>query len=137
MMKKSILLGTCLLTLLALEIGCGPRAPKMEEGRGGVTGTVSLDGKLIGGGNITIVSAKDPMMSVTLVIRKDGTFLVDNAPTGDVIVAVDTEPARVLNPEGYVPIPKKYSSVETSGLTGTITKGGKEPCKLSFDLKSK
>jgi hypothetical protein len=134
-MKKSFLFSSMILILLALAVGCGKRAAKVEAGRGMVSGTVSLDGKLLGGGMITFTSVKDSNYSVALMIRTDGTFLVDNAPVGDVLVAVETESAKVLNPKGYVPIPAKYTKVETSGLKATIDPNAKEGLKI--ELKSK
>jgi hypothetical protein len=54
-----------------------------------------------------------------------------------VLVAVDTESAKIGNPSGYVPIPKKYMNIKTSGLIATITKDDPEGQELTFNLKSK
>ena len=138
-MQKTILVPIGLIALLAVVAGC-PRHPATHESnRGLVTGTVSVDGKLVGGGTITFVSAKDPMYRVSVMIKPDGSFRVGDAPLGEVLVAIDTEAAKVGNPNGYIPIPARYTNVKTSGLTAVVKPrtGDEELPKLTFDLKSK
>jgi hypothetical protein len=139
MQKKTILRCSVLVALFAIAAGCGKRPATYEGNRGLVTGTVSVDGKLVGGGSVTFVSAKDPMYRVTVMIKPDGSFRVGDAPLGEVLVAVETESAKIGNPSGYIPIPRKYTNVKTSGLTATIKKrtGEEEMPKLTFDLKGK
>ena len=134
-----------MLVVLMVVVGCGKKPATREANRGGVTGMVTLDGKPIGGGTITFISAKDPIYRVTAMVKFDGSFTVSDAPLGDVLVAVETASAQIGNPKGYVAIPLKYANINTSGLTATITKshgegqaeGEAEGQKLSFDLKSK
>jgi hypothetical protein len=132
MSGKIIVTGGCLLLALAVALGCGKKGPRMEAGRGRATGTITIDGKPLRGGSIFFVSATDPMRRVVVSIKTDGTFSVADAPTGDVLIAVDTESQKSNNPDNYVPIPSKYKTEKTSGLTATIKD---EP--LVIELKSK
>jgi len=125
-----------LLILLPLLAGCGGPAKVHEANREPASGMVTFDGKPLGGGSITFISAKDAVYRMTAMIRADGHFLMNNAPSGEVIVSVETETAKIGNPSGYVPIPAKYNNPKTSGLTAVVGKdeaGG----SLKFDLKSK
>jgi hypothetical protein len=137
-MPKKLVFGG-LLVVLAIVVGCDKKALTRESNRGLVTGTVTLDGKPLPGGNITFVSAKDPIYRAKTMIGSDGAFIMREAPVGEVLVAVDTEPLKVFNPKYYVPISSKYANIDTSGLTATVTKseGEADGQKLSFDLKSK
>jgi hypothetical protein len=137
-MCKQPVLGCCgIFVLLLVVVGCGKKTPTHEANRGGVTGSITLDGKPIGGGEITFISAKDPIYRVTAMVRFDGSFRVADAPTGEVLVAVDTASAQIGNPKGYVAIPAKYKNIKTSGLTANILKDKPEGITLNFDLKSK
>jgi len=135
-MKKSVIFACCFLIFLALAVGCGKRRPIHEANRGPVKGSLSFEGKPLPGGKIGFVLVKDPTYSVTAMIKTDGTFFVDDAPTGEVKVSVTTEPARIGNASGYFPIPEKYWNAETSGLTATIKPEGSDETVLTFDLKS-
>ena len=97
---------------------------------------VTLDGKPLSGGLITFFLRKDPTCYATAAIKPDGTFKMNKAPLGEVLVAITTENMKSHNPQGYVPIPKRYWDATTSDLTATVTKGGSEQQKLSFDLQS-
>jgi hypothetical protein len=133
MIKKICVFFGALLILLPLLAGCGPTAKVREAGRDAAVGVVNLDGTPLKGGSITFISVKDPMYRSAVMIRSDGHFSADAAPAGDVLVAVETESAKIGDPANYVPIPLKYGNVKTSGLTATVAKG--EP--LTFELKSK
>jgi hypothetical protein len=138
MSKRLIVSGVCVLLGLLIALGCGKRKPQMEAGRGPAVGTITIDGKPLRGGTIFLVSAKDSMYRVAITIKSDGTFSVADAPTGDVLVAVDNESQKFNNPDNYTPIPKKYRDAKTSGLKATIGGGGAEGQKpLSIELKSK
>jgi hypothetical protein len=139
MSKSAFLACGGLLFVLAMTLGCGgKKTPVVEANRGKVTGIVTFDGKPLGGGQIGFVSAKDSMYRKTAMIKPDGTFSTNDAPLGDVLVSVENESAKMFNPKGYVPIPRKYLNVKTSGLKATITKDDPEGQKLPpFELKSK
>ncbi len=109
----------------------------METGRGAAKGTITIDGKPLRGGTVFIVSAKDPMRLVAVTIKPDGTFSVADAPTGEVLIAVDNESQKGNNPQAYVPLPAKYRDVKTSGLKGTIAGNAGEGEALKVELKSK
>jgi hypothetical protein len=126
------------LVVLVLTIGCAKKhVGTHEANRGGVSGIITIDGKPLRGGTISFVLVKDQMYNLACPILPDGTFKAGNAPLGEVLVAIETESQRLNNPNGYVPIPKKYSNTKTSGLKVTITKDDPEGQKLTFDLKSK
>jgi hypothetical protein len=137
MSRKAFVTCAGLLVVFATVFGCGKRTPTIEANRGSVTGIVSLDGKPLRGGNISFISVTDPAVRKTCTIGPDGSFSVPNAPLGDVLVSVETESEKIGNPNGYVPIPKKYTNVKTSKLKATITKDDPNGQKLTFDLKSK
>jgi hypothetical protein len=138
MHSKTLLTCGGLLVVLAMAVGCGTKRPVAHEAnRGGVKGVVTIDGTPLRGGNISFISATDQMYRVVCPIGADGTFSVVDAPLGDVLVSVDTELLRMNNPSAYVPIPKKYANVKTSGLTATIAKGEADAKPLTIELKSK
>jgi hypothetical protein len=127
------------ILVLAITVGCTKKAQKVETNRSLATALVTLDGKPLPGGNVTIISAKDPIFRTTATIGPDGLFVIGDAPTGEVLIAIDTEPIRVFNPKQYVPIPAKYADVRTSGLTANITKSQNKDDgpQLKLELKSK
>jgi hypothetical protein len=126
------------LVVLATTIGCGHRPAKLEANRGRITGMVTFDGQPLRGGTITLVSKKDLGMAAKVLLKSDGSFIMKAAPMGEVLASVETESAKIGNPEGYVRIPKKYTNTKTSGLSATIGKDELEGLKkLSFELKSK
>jgi hypothetical protein len=128
-----------LLILVSALAGCREKTQKIEANRAPVSGVVTLDGVPLKGGCITFISVADPAIMMVTAIRDEGRFSVKNAPSGDVLVAVDTESAKFGNPSAYVPIPKKYWKAKTSGLKATIIKseGNEQPKPLEFNLKSK
>jgi hypothetical protein len=137
MSKRALAICCSLVVGLVLAGGCGKRVTNYPN-RGPVKGVVTLDGKPIGSGNITLVSVKDNARRVTIPLTPKGTFIVINAPLGDVLVTVETESVRRISPNDYVPIPKKYANAKTSGLTAVIAHGTtEEPTPLVIELKSK
>jgi hypothetical protein len=112
----------CLSVAVLSLGGCGGRGATHESRRGPVKGTVTINGKTLGGGSITFVSIDDPRYRVVAPLRADGTFSVTDAPLGRVRVAVETESARLGAPGAYTPIPEKYGKPDASGLTATIEK---------------
>lgn len=103
--------------------GC-PGTDRRPEPRAGVAGTVTYDGQPLPGGSIAFVSADDPGMRVTCLIRPDGSYAVSDAPVGTVRVAIETDSVRLGDPDNYVAIPARYATSEHSGLTAQITAGG-------------
>jgi hypothetical protein len=106
------------------------RAPGLAHRR--ATGTITFDGKPLRGGTIFFISATDPMRRAPATIKSDGTFSVADAPTGDVLIAVDNESQKGNNPDAYVALPAKYRKEKTSGLTAKI-----DGSPLTIELKSK
>jgi len=137
MLKTICVFCGSLLILVPLLAGCSQKAKVRDANRDPASGIVNFDGNPLKGGSITFISVKDPMYRMTTMIRPDGHFAVENAPSGEVLVSVETETARFANPDGYVRIPSKYSNPATSGLTATIAKGEADGTPLTFDLKSK
>jgi hypothetical protein len=126
--RKCLCLSVAVLSLG----GCGGRGSTREGCRGPVTGTVTIDGKTLGGGSITFVCIDDPKYRVVAPLRGDGTFSVADAPLGRVRVAVETESTRVGNPGSYTRIPEKYGKPDTSGLTATIDKQSGQPIVIEL-----
>jgi hypothetical protein len=114
--------------------GC-QQAASIESNRTAVQGKVTIDERPLTGGCVTLTSEKDPLFSTTAMIRPDGTFSVDNAPEGDVLVAIQTESVKFSNAARYIPIPKRYGNSLTSGLKATVQKNSEKP--LIFQLSSK
>jgi hypothetical protein len=113
--------------------GCSS-APEAKEAV--VTGSVTLDGEKLTMGEVYFES-EDGKASGRGEIGPDGTYRVPSAPLGKVKAAVrtsnharfagtktkDGKAITVGEREGtYIPVPKKYEEVGSSGLTFTITK---------------
>lgn len=126
---------SCLFLSVLLLIGCGRAGELRETGRSAAKGIVTIDGRPLTGGSITLVSIDDPKYRVTAPIRSEGVFFVADAPLGRVHVAVETESIRNGDPSSFVPIPSKYAKAETSGLTATIADDGDK--NLHFELTNK
>ena len=108
--------------------GCSSEPPV-----GSVAGLVTLDGKPVGGGSVSLLAATGgtPVMAD---IGADGRYKADNVPAGDVLVAVispppDGDAAIVKNqgakgptapPKPKVQYPQKYTDPGTSGLRVTV-----------------
>lgn len=112
-----------------------------------VAGTVSLDGQPLPAGRVTFLCAGEGRPAITAAIGENGGYAIENPPVGPARVAVETfkpvpKPEPGVNPDTgidyslewedtgpYVPIPRRYHSVKTSGL-GTIV----EPGEQTFDI---
>lgn len=137
-MSRTTLLMCVAFVVLVMTVGCERKQAKREANRTRVTGIVNIDGKPLSGGTITFTSVADKINRVAIPIKPDGTFATSDAPLGDVLVSVESESMKSMNPAAYMPIPRKYSDIKTSGLKATITKGDPEGQKLPpFELKSK
>ncbi len=124
--------------MLALA-GCGER-------RGDIEGKVTLDGKTVPGGVVTVYPSKDanPELAgqpLTTAIQQDGTFVVPNVPVGPAQITV-TESLRMSPISGgkapgadarHMPLPPRYADKAKSGLSIDV-KSGKQP--LDLQLKS-
>lgn len=125
---------------LLLVAGCG--APPV----GTVQGKVTRNGAPVGAGSIIFQNA-DGTVSMSANLNPDGTYVVESIdraglPPGDYKVAVS--PSKIgsgevvlavapgQTPAGPPPIPAKYHSVETSGLSAKVAAGENPP--FNFDL---
>lgn len=132
----------CAPLLVLLAAGCARPGVSQAE----VSGRVTYRGKPLPGGLVTFISARG--LSGTAVIAADGSYQV-LVPVGDVKVSVDNRMLRKGGrpagyrvggrPDGeglqplagtYVPVPEKYASAETSGLTCHVESGG-----TAFDIR--
>jgi hypothetical protein len=114
--------------------GCGSGG-----GAGDVSGKVTYQGKALPSGRITFLckGGDKPVLSSAI---KDGEYSIEKAAAGPARVAVETFqfktvpipgatksstlPGSDAPPPGpYVPIPQKYRTPDSSGLTYTISKG--------------
>ena len=133
--------------------GCGGGNPQLTGAE--VSGVVRHKGQLLTGGSIRLVNPTDPNKSMTGRILGDGTYVVPNAPVGEVVAVVETESAKsdpsvyiamarakggnvdpsIAPQQGpplkYVPINKKYNNPSTSPLKMTVGKGAN---KKDWDL---
>lgn len=124
--------------------GCSSEVPLAP-----VSGSVTLDGKPVTAGIITI-TASDHSNSASAEITPDGKYAIADAPTGEVLIAVRTsdhefilgpgagppqrdpsvagsgayQPSQKKNPR-YVRTPDRYADLTQSGLRATIPKTGK------------
>jgi hypothetical protein len=135
-------LGGLLLGFLILSLGCGPN----YKARGTVKGKVTFGGKNLTAGTVMFHGKNNLTGSAT--VGTDGNYVMTDAPVGDCKVTVtvpkmpprgvehlkgapvgpkmpgDTTPDTVGKiPTQIVPIPDKYSNVETSGLSFTVSRG--------------
>jgi hypothetical protein len=130
-----------LMLILSAVSGCGPRF-------GTVEGMVTVDGKPANDG--TVIFSGTDNRSAAGAIRPDGHYTAEKVPVGDVKVVIHQMVMKGGGPDrpgplkGFenpaatdskpVPIPKKYQSIETSGLTYTVTSGTND---FTIDLSSK
>lgn len=130
--------------MLVLTLGCKPKNPNAPAR---VSGMITYKGKPLPGGTITFYT--DGAGIYPLPIDPDGTYEGTGLPVGDLAVTIDTESAKAYGsaaaygdgrghqmqfspaPGGheqtprpqYVPIPKKYANLKTSGLSMTLQPG--------------
>jgi hypothetical protein len=122
--------------------GCSSPPPAKETV---VTGSVTLDGEKLTMGEVYL-EAEDGSSSGRGEISPDGTYRVPSAPLGKVKAAVRTSNyAQFAAPKSkdgkaitvggrsgtFVPVPKRYEEVGTSGLTYTISAGATVDIPLS------
>ena len=144
-MKTMVQSFAFLAVLFGFANGCGP-------GKGGLTGKVTLDGKAITKGQVSLQAGNGQIYAGD--IGEDGTYLINGIPSGTVKVAVTsideavTEYFRALakagKREGVAPkappkamfaIPEKYGDFNTSDLT-TVVKSG-APTTYNIEIPSK
>jgi hypothetical protein len=135
--------GSLLFCLLVLALGCS-RTPRSAE-HAEVSGKVLYKGQPLPGGRVTFVSAQGTFASTGNIDEK-GDYTI-KAPVGEVKISVDNRMLSALGakagalPRGagrrpqegggepnpvkgtYKPIPTKYYTPDTSGLTYTVQKG--------------
>lgn len=110
-----------------------------------VTGSVTLDGEKLTMGEVYF-EAEDGSASGRGEISPDGTYRVPSAPLGKVkatvrtsnhaqFAAPKTKDGKAITVGGrggtFIPVPKRYEEVGTSGLTFTITAGAPVDIALS------
>jgi len=157
-MTRFRLLLTVPLVILILEVGCGPKNPNAPAT---VSGTVTYKGKKLPGGTVTFHPQSGAGGAYTAELR-DGAYVVKDAPTGEALVAVETEsrnpenlkkqttyggergkaaakmnagrrPPSTVDPATYyVKIPANYSDPKKSGLKKEL-----KPGKQTFDIELK
>ena len=119
-LSSTVITATFGLALLA--VGCGRPAYQLDTAP--VRGKVTLDGKPLPSGYVVIPVAKGRMASGRL--QDDGTFVMttydegDGAQVGTHPVIVNELPPDEFSPvpkEKRIPIPARYSSAGTSGIT--------------------
>jgi hypothetical protein len=139
--------GILLFGLLAVLSGCGGGDTRT---RANVKGKVTLGGKNLTAGTVMFYGPNN--ITSTGIIDKEGNYEVPDAPLGDVKITVSVPklpPGGIAKlkvganlegskdpsgsgksisimgsmPTHVVPIPDKYSRVETSGLTYKVEKG--------------
>lgn len=128
-----------LLGLLASAAGCSS-APAT----GTVAGLVTLDGKPVAGGAVSLLSTAGGTPSMAD-IGPDGRFRAENVPTGEVMVAVISPPPEVdeavmkAQPGAKGPpppakpkvqYPPRYADHATSGLKTAVKASG----EVLFDI---
>ena len=111
-----------LFCVLCLFPACAPQS-EVDPNRASISGHVTLADQPVTGGSISIVSEKDPNYRITGMIKADGQFSFDGAPVGGARVSVETESIRFGDPTHYVPIPRKYSRIESSGIRIDVRPG--------------
>jgi len=79
----NILLGTCLVGLLSLTSGCSG-APE----RATVKGKVTIGDKPLTAGNVMFWSKDKDAVTGAAAIDKDGNYVLNDAPVGDVMISV-------------------------------------------------
>lgn len=102
--------------------GCGRSEVELPN-RAVVSGKITYDGKPLPGGNIAFTLKDDPVYVVDTLIQPDGSYSSNRIPIGTCIVTIDTEILKLGNPDAYTQIPRKYYSLDKSGLSADIKAG--------------
>jgi len=132
----------CLSMVALLTVGCGKHSTN-----GHVTGRVTVAGTRLSKGTILFENVRGGV-SLFVNVNADGTYVVktykeDGLPPGDYRVAIRPEaassgPVALVTPPDLQkaadtsPIPAKYRSAATSGLTIQVKQGSNAP--FDFDL---
>jgi len=133
--RRPVCLAAMLLLTVA-SIGCGG----MSQAPVDVTGNISIEGKPLNEGSVIFTDTKGERAYGA--IQSDGTFLVPQVLPGTFRVAVsvpqrrrprgnNADPNRGTRPMP-VPVPNRYSSVDSSGLQFEIDA---EKPDLTIELK--
>jgi hypothetical protein len=128
---------------IALMCGCHKGGPELAK----VSGTVSLNGKPLTGGQITFFPAQGPSAFAT--IESDGTFVLSTKQPADGAL-IGTHKVAILPPTvgrtlesmtaakagrpspSQITVPQYAQSPETSGITRDVARGEN---KFSIDLQ--
>ena len=111
----------------AALLAVAPRATAAEDKKpatASVEGKVTYQGKPLPGGTVQFHAPKGK--PVVAKIDAEGSYSAPAVPVGPVKITVETtsvKPKAGGKPGNYIPIPVKYASPETSGLTLTVQEG--------------
>jgi hypothetical protein len=125
--RLPLLVGVLLLALLA--DGCGPQT-------GTIFGTVTYNGEVVPGGDITFHPQEQPGKVFTSVIQPDGSYKVPKVPVGPAGISIQ-DPGGPVN--RFLPgteaakqeakrkiIPRNWNTPDQSGLNYTVVGGSQE-----------
>jgi len=133
-MRFALLVFTCAV------LGCNRYEYRLPATGASLEGTITYRGETVQMAQIDVLGEKGQAIGQI----ENGRYKVENAPLGQVKIAVNTEAVRsnmigqqMARAKGvasssapkFVSVPAKYWDTETSGLTTTIKKG-----KNSFDI---
>ncbi|MBT3210811.1 MAG: hypothetical protein HN985_09565 [Planctomycetaceae bacterium] len=117
-----LLMAVVVCTSITVLAGCS------REVRSTVTGKVDYDGQTLNSGYITF--QVNYLVTKGAEIASDGSYVVDGLPFGSAAVSIYVDEPPPPTPEGITPtaitgtyeenpvlIPRKYDSLETSGIT--------------------
>ena len=119
MVAKTRSLSVCSVFLVWLSTGCS----KNPEQSARISGKVKMNGNLVTAGNISFFIADHGSVSVP--IKEDGTYEVNELPPGEAVVTIETESA---NPNKPV---REYKG--STGDQGMEAKYGKTAKKTSAE----
>jgi len=126
------------LTIALLVLGCGVREYRRPETGASLEGTVTYAGKSVPAAMIIVAGQSG---GATGNIGEGGRYHVDNAPVGEVKLAVNTDAAKgqmqgqkmaqayqggkggAKPAAAFLDVPKKYQDPNSSGITTTIKAG--------------
>jgi len=123
--------------LLAGAVGCGKRRVQ-RPGRTVMRGTVTIDGKPLGGAVMTIVSTVDPTQMAGVLVQSDGTFVCGDVPIGEVIIGLENDSVRASSGgtlEALPPVPDRYKDWNKSGLRARIVDKKENVVPLELSTK--